>query len=146
VGPIEPASIGGPRRRIGVATSGLEIIALRVLQGAAGGIILPLAQALLLDLYPKDRHGRVLAIWGAVLMTGPVLGPPLGGVLTDFASWRAVFAINLPLGLLIIAAVRQLHQKEDLASNRATDGLGIFLLIVAIGGLQLCLFVRHQRP
>jgi len=123
----------------GLATSGLEIIALRVLQGAAGGIILPLVQALLLDLYPKDRHGRILAIWGAVLMTGPVLGPPLGGVLTDLASWRAVFAINLPLGLLIIAAVRQLHHQQDLAPDRALDWVGILLLMVAVGGLQLCL-------
>jgi DHA2 family multidrug resistance protein len=115
------------------------MIAVRVLQGAAGGIILPLAQALLLDLYPQERHARVLAIWGAVLMTGPVLGPPLGGILTDLASWRAVFVINLPLGLLIIAAVRRLEQQENSATGRAIDGLGILLLMVAVGALQLCL-------
>lgn len=123
----------------GLATSGLEMIALRVLQGAAGGIILPLSQALLLDLYPQERHGRVLAIWGAVLMTGPVLGPPLGGILTDLASWRAVFAINLPLGLLIIAAVQHLQQRKDPTADRAFDGFGVVLLMVAVGALQLCL-------
>jgi DHA2 family multidrug resistance protein len=123
----------------GIARSGLEIIALRVFQGAAGGIILPLAQALLLDLYPKHRHGRILALWGAVLMTGPVLGPPLGGLLTDLASWRAVFLINLPIGLLIIATVRQLHKKSDYSGDQTIDGLGILLLVIAVGALQLCL-------
>jgi DHA2 family multidrug resistance protein len=115
------------------------MIAVRVLQGAAGGIILPLAQALLLDLYPRERHGRILAIWGAVLMTGPVFGPPLGGILTDLASWRAVFVINLPLGLLIIAAVRHLQQRDNPATDRTIDGLGILLLMVGVGALQLCL-------
>jgi DHA2 family multidrug resistance protein len=123
----------------GLASSGPEMIAVRVLQGAAGGIILPLAQALLLDLYPQERHARILAIWGAVLMTGPVLGPPLGGILTDLASWRAVFVINLPLGLLIIAAVRHLQQRENSATGRAIDGLGILLLMLAVAALQLCL-------
>jgi DHA2 family multidrug resistance protein len=115
------------------------MIGVRVLQGAAGGIILPLAQALLLDLYPRERHGRILAIWGAVLMTGPVFGPPLGGILTDLASWRAVFVINLPLGLLIIAAVRHLQQRDNPATDRTIDGLGILLLMVGVGALQLCL-------
>jgi MFS transporter, DHA2 family, multidrug resistance protein len=123
----------------GLASSGPEMIALRVLQGASGGVILPLAQALLLDLYPPERHGRLLAIWGAVLMTGPVLGPPLGGILTDLASWRAVFVINVPLGLLIIAVVRHLGHRESTAGHGAIDGVGILLLMAAVGALQLCL-------
>jgi DHA2 family multidrug resistance protein len=91
------------------APSGAAIILFRILQGAGGGIILPLAQAILLDLYPKERHGRMLAIWGAALMVGPILGPPIGGIITDLASWRWVFAINLPIGLLAIWATSRLR-------------------------------------
>jgi DHA2 family multidrug resistance protein len=80
-----------------LAPSAPIMIAFRILQGAGAGIIAPLAQAILLDIHPPERHGRVMALWGAALMVGPVLGPLLGGIITDLASWRWVFAINLPL-------------------------------------------------
>src|SRR3954451_7891640 len=69
-----------------VAPNPAAIIACRVLQGAAGGVIHPLGQAMLLDLHPLERHGRMLAIWGSTIMLGPILGPVIGGIVTDFAS------------------------------------------------------------
>jgi DHA2 family multidrug resistance protein len=115
------------------------IILFRILQGAAGGVILPLVQAILLDIYPRNRHGRVLGILGAVFMLGPIVGPLLGGIVTDLASWRAVFWINLPLGLLILAITRNLRYPEGPKQQQAVDVLAMLLLIVTIGALQLAL-------
>lgn len=115
------------------------MILFRILQGAAGGVILPLVQAILLDIYPQHRHGRVLGILGAVFMLGPIVGPLLGGIVTDLASWRAVFFINLPLGLLILAITRHLDYPEDKKQQQAVDLLGMLLLIVTVGALQLSL-------
>lgn len=122
-----------------VATSGATLIFFRILQGAAGGITLPLSQAVLLDLYPKERHGRMLAVWGAVLMIGPILGPLIGGIVTDLASWRWVFVINLPLGLLAIAGLRGLRPTTATVERVPIDWLSLALLIAAVGALELCL-------
>lgn len=121
------------------APSAAAMIAARLLQGAAGGIILPLAQAMLLDITPQERHGRMLGTLGAVLMLGPILAPPLGGLITDLSSWRAVFLVNLPLGLFSIAAVRRLRHPEEPQPRQALDAVGMVLLMVAIAALQLCL-------
>ena len=97
-----------------VAPSRSTLLLSRLLQGAAAGIIQPLAQAILLDLHPKERHGRMLAIWGATIMTGPILGPVLGGAITDLASWRWIFILNVPLGIIAASGLRQIR----LASSR----------------------------
>jgi MFS transporter, DHA2 family, multidrug resistance protein len=122
-----------------VAPSAGPMIVFRVLQGAAGGIILPLVQAILLDVYPQERHGRMMGILGAVFMLGPILGPPLGGIVTDAASWRAVFAINLPLGLLVLAVTRGLRSAGAVDQDLRLDLIGLVLLMVAIAAVELCL-------
>ena len=122
-----------------VAWSGTALIAFRVLQGAGGGIIHPLSQALLLDLYPRERHGRMLAIWGAALMAGPILGPLWGGIVTDLSSWHWVFVINLPLGLFCLWGIRRARSEPQTESDAALDIIGVLLLIIGVAAMELFL-------
>jgi len=120
-----------------LAQSAAAIILFRILQGAGGGVIPALTQAVLHDLYPRERHGRMLAIWGAVAMLGPILGPALGGVITDLSSWRWVFAVNLPLGIVAMWRMHRLLPKAEAAAVAPFDIIGLLLLIAGIGALQL---------
>lgn len=129
-----------------IAPSGPILISFRVLQGAAAGVIAPLAQAILLDIHPPERHGRIMAMWGAALMVGPILGPLLGGVITDLASWRGVFAINLPIGLLVIILVRGLPREQENEARATIDWWSVLLLTIAVGALELTLERSVGQP
>jgi MFS transporter, DHA2 family, multidrug resistance protein len=122
-----------------IAPSGGTLIQFRLLQGAAAGIIQPLAQAILLDIYPKQDHGRMLALWGATIMVGPIVGPIFGGIITELASWRWIFALNVPLGLIAIWGLRRLPIPEGLTARPRFDFIGLTLLVLGIGSLQLTL-------
>jgi MFS transporter, DHA2 family, multidrug resistance protein len=122
-----------------LATSLDWLIAFRVIQGAAGGIILPLAQAIILDIHPKHEHGRMLAIWGATIMAGPMLGPVLGGMITDIASWRWIFGVNAPLGAIALIGLGALPAGNPQVTGDPVDRLSIVLITVATGSLQLAL-------
>ncbi|MBV9203362.1 MAG: DHA2 family efflux MFS transporter permease subunit [Alphaproteobacteria bacterium] len=122
-----------------VAPSALALIQFRLLQGAAAGIIQPLAQAILLDIYPQQDHGRMLAIWGATIMAGPILGPVLGGVIADLTSWRWIFALNFPLGVIAILGLGHVPAAAESTTKAPIDGIGLVLLIIGIGSLQLAL-------
>jgi MFS transporter, DHA2 family, multidrug resistance protein len=122
-----------------IAPSATALIPFRLVQGTAAGIIQPLAQAILLDLHPKKDHGRMLALWGATIMAGPILGPLLGGVITDLASWRWIFAINVPLGLISILGLGAVQTAADGEQRPHIDGIGIGLLVLGVGSLQLSL-------
>jgi DHA2 family multidrug resistance protein len=122
-----------------LAPSAGAIIAFRILQGAGGGIVHPLCQAILLDIHPKQQHGRMLAVWGAALMVGPILGPVIGGVITDLTSWRWVFVINLPLGVVAVWCLRHIRSDMHTTRDLSIDPLGIVFLMVTVGALQLCL-------
>ena len=82
----------------GVAQSLLQIVLFRILQGLFGAALVPLSQSVLLSVYPKEKHGSAMALWGVAVMAGPILGPVLGGWLTANYSWRYVFYINVPIG------------------------------------------------
>ena len=84
----------------------------RLLQGVFGAGLVPLSQAVLLDTYPKEKHGSAMAIWGVGVMVGPILGPTLGGYLTEYYNWRWVFFINIPVGLLAFAGVAFVKETE----------------------------------
>jgi DHA2 family multidrug resistance protein len=77
----------------------------RLLQGAFGAALVPLSQSVMLDAYPPEQRGQAMAIWVMGVVVGPIMGPTLGGYLTDFYNWRWVFYINLPFGILAIAAL-----------------------------------------
>jgi MFS transporter, DHA2 family, multidrug resistance protein len=122
-----------------IAPSQATLIEFRLVQGIAAGIIQPLAQAILLDIYPKQDHGRMLAIWGATIMAGPVLGPVLGGVITDLASWRWIFVLNVPLGIMAAWGLGQVPASIEPRVKPHIDGIGLLLLVVGVGSLQLSL-------
>jgi DHA2 family multidrug resistance protein len=122
-----------------VSVSGLALIGFRFLQGATAGVLIPLSLAVLLDLYPRNRHGRISANFMAVVMIGPVLGPVLGGVLTDYVTWPWIFYVNLPVGVAALLIVWRGLAVEEREAEFRVDGVGFALMVVAIGTLQLSL-------
>jgi DHA2 family multidrug resistance protein len=123
----------------GAATSLEQMVLYRVLQGAFGAPLVPLSQAVLLDTYPREKHGSAMALWGMGVMVGPILGPTLGGYLTEYYTWRWAFYINLPVGCLALLGVLAFLPETRRDANRGFDFFGFALLSVALGALQLML-------
>jgi DHA2 family multidrug resistance protein len=123
----------------GMATSLEEIVVFRVLQGAFGAPLVPLSQSVILDTYPREKHGSAMALWGMGVMVGPILGPTLGGWLTEYYSWRWAFYINAPIGALALLGILAFVPETDRRSNRSFDFFGFALLGIAVGALQLML-------
>jgi DHA2 family multidrug resistance protein len=121
----------------GVATSLGEMVLFRILQGVFGASLVPISQSLLLDVYPREKHGAAMAMWGVGIMVGPILGPPLGGWLTQDYSWRWVFLINVPVGALALLGILASVNDEPRRA-RPLDWTGMALLAAGIGALQLC--------
>ena len=122
----------------GQAGSLNEMILWRLLQGVFGAALVPLSQATLLDTFPRERHASAMSIWGVGVMIGPILGPTLGGWLTEYYSWRWVFYINLPLGILSLIGI-YLFVPESKTAKPRFDALGFGLLALAVGALQMLL-------
>ncbi len=122
----------------GMADNIWEIVAARLLQGLFGASLVPLSQAVLLDINPKEKIGQAMAIWGAGIMIGPILGPMLGGWLTENASWRWVFYINLPVGVLAFYGIAR-FLPESRPAGIKLDLFGFATLSLAIGLLQMFL-------
>ncbi|PHS27060.1 MAG: EmrB/QacA family drug resistance transporter [Robiginitomaculum sp.] len=116
-----------------------QLVFFRLMQGAFGASLVPLSQAVLLDVYPRHQHGRAIAIWGVGVMIGPVLGPTLGGWLTETFSWRWVFYINLPVGLMAIAGLSLFVKRTYRQKKLPFDWMGFALLSLSIGALQMML-------
>jgi DHA2 family multidrug resistance protein len=123
----------------GIANSLPEIVIFRLLQGLFGAALIPLSQAVLLDINPPEQQGQAMALWGAGAILGPILGPALGGYLTDNLSWRWVFYINLPIGILAFLGVFLFIKEQKRENHRPFDFFGFATLAVAIGAFQLML-------
>ena len=122
----------------GLATSLVGIVAARLLQGVFGAALVPLSQAVLLDINPPEKVGSAMAVWGAGIMVGPILGPMLGGWLTDNFDWRWVFFINLPVGLFALWGILR-YLPESRPKSEPLDMFGFVSLSIAIGLLQMLL-------
>ena len=121
----------------GLAQNITQIVLFRLLQGVSGAALVPLSQAVLFDINPRERYGRAMATWGIGVTLGPILGPALGGWLTENYNWRWVFYINMPVG--VFAFLGLLIYLPARRENRATpfDFFGFVTLSVAIGALQV---------
>ena len=123
----------------GAATSLGELVAFRALQGVAGAGLIPLSQATLLQINPPERHGHAMAVFGVGTICGPIMGPALGGWLTQEHSWRWVFYINLPIGLLCTLGVLVFIRHSRNIHREPFDVVGFLALSLGIGALQLLL-------
>ncbi len=123
----------------GIAQSIEEMVLFRVLQGMFGAALVPLSQSVMFEIYPPERRGWAMSLWGMGVMIGPIMGPILGGVLTEYYSWRWVFFINLPVGIVTVIGIATFMAETE--GNRALsfDWLGFAALSIAIGALQLLL-------
>ncbi|MEO3997592.1 DHA2 family efflux MFS transporter permease subunit [Mesorhizobium sp. CAU 1732] len=122
----------------GLSWSLESMVGFRVLQGVFGAAIVPLSQTFLLDINPKEKHGQAMAIWGAGIMVGPIIGPTLGGWLTEAANWRWVFFINLPVGIVAFLGCAAYLPKVAVRL-RGFDFFGFAMLSLGVGALQLML-------
>ena len=122
----------------GIATDIGQMVLFRLLQGLFGAALVPVSQSTLLDVFPREKHGAAMAMWGMGVMVGPILGPPLGGWLTDNYSWHWVFLINVPVGALCLFGVAASLPADDTQSSRF-DWRGFAFLAVGIGALQMML-------
>ena len=123
----------------GAAQTLTQIVVFRLFQGLFGAALVPLSQAVLLDVYPRERHGYAMALWGVGVMIGPIFGPVLGGWLTESYSWRWVFYINLPVGILAYFGILAFVEEHRVENTRPFDFFGFAMLSLAIGACQLVL-------
>ncbi len=127
-----------------IATSLPEMVVFRAIQGVSGAFIVPLAQATLFDINPREKHGQAMALFGGGVMIGPILGPVLGGWLTDSYNWRWVFLVNLPVGIICFFLMSAFMPKTD-TNKRRFDLFGFALLGIALASLQMMLDRGQQK-
>ena len=123
----------------GIAGNIDQMVLFRLLQGVFGAALVPLSQAVMLDINPREKHGQAMAIWGAGIMLGPILGPTLGGYLTDEYNWRWVFYINVPIGIVCFLGMMAFLTETPTDRSRSFDFFGFFMLSIAVGAAQMLL-------
>jgi DHA2 family multidrug resistance protein len=128
----------------GIAPSLGAIIVFRILQGAGGGGLQPIAQAILADTFPPEKRGLAFALYGITVIVAPTIGPTLGGWITDNYTWRWIFFINLPVGILALLLVYRLIEDPPWAKRKQGvlarfDYVGVSLLVLGVGALQIML-------
>ena len=130
-----------------LSTSLAQLIVFRVLQGLTGGGLQPLAQAILLETFPKERHGHAMAAFGIGILLAPILGPTLGGWITDNYSWRWIFYLNLPVGVLSLVLINRFVFDPHYVKRGEgkVDLWGIGFLALGIGSLQVLLDTGQRK-
>jgi MFS transporter, DHA2 family, multidrug resistance protein len=124
----------------GLAWNLPSLVAFRVLQGLGGGAIIPTAQSILFSRYPREEHGTAAGLFGVGAITGPLLGPTIGGYLIEASSWNWIFLINVPIGLVAAALAMRVIEEPGFEPDRAPiDGRGIALLAIGMPALQYVL-------
>ncbi len=130
----------------GFSTSFTMLVVGRILQGIAGGPLIPLSQTLLLRIFPKEKAAAATALWAMTTLTAPILGPILGGWLCDSYSWQMIFLINVPLAIMMAPfAWKMLKRFETKLERSPIDLIGLALMIVAVGALQLMLDLGKEH-
>jgi DHA2 family multidrug resistance protein len=123
----------------GIAQSIEEIVLFRVVQGMFGAALVPLSQTVMLDIYPPERRGWAMSLWGMGVMIGPIMGPILGGWLTENYSWRWIFFINVPFGIVTALGLVAVMDETEENKGLSFDWFGFAALSIGIGALQLML-------
>src|SRR5246127_2518989 len=123
----------------GVATNLAQMVIFRLLQGICGAALVPLSQSVLLQINPPERHAKAMSVWGMGVILGPIIGPGLGGWLTDQYNWRWGFFINVPVGVLAATGILIFIRDTRRAHREAFDFFGFATLSLAIGALQMLL-------
>lgn len=121
----------------GASSSLAAMVTFRLLQGVFGAALVPLSQAILTDIFPPNERGKAMAMWGMGIMVGPIMGPTLGGYLTEIASWRWTFYVNLPVGTLALLLTQFVPDTNR--KSRSIDWFELFFLSLGIGCLQFVL-------
>jgi DHA2 family multidrug resistance protein len=125
----------------GLAWNLQSMVVFRVVQGMGGAAMIPMSQAVLMEAFPPAQHGLAMAVWGMGLMTAPILGPALGGWITDNYSWRWIYYVNLPFGIvaLLLQGAFIPESKHPARKIERIDYLGLALVVLTIGGWQIVL-------
>jgi MFS transporter, DHA2 family, multidrug resistance protein len=129
----------------GMSNTLAEIVLARLLQGVFGAALVPLAQVVLMEINPREKQGSAMAVWGMGVMVGPILGPTLGGWLTDSYNWRWVFFINVPIGVLAFYGMWRYIRPDPGRKSARFDVLGFATLSLGLGALQLLLDRGQQN-
>lgn len=129
----------------GAAWSLHSMVVFRLAQGAFGAVLIPLSQTVLLDAFPKEKHGKAMAIWSIAIMVAPIVGPTIGGYITEHYVWRWVFYLNVPLGLIALLLAFGQIPATPRGEPRPTDWTGLVLMSLTLGSLQAVLDLGHHR-
>ncbi|MGE3150868.1 MAG: DHA2 family efflux MFS transporter permease subunit, partial [Pseudorhodoplanes sp.] len=123
----------------GLAQNIEQMVLFRLMQGAFGAALVPLSQSVMLDIYPIQQRGSAMAIWATGIMLGPIMGPTLGGWLTENYSWHWVFLVNLPVGIVTVLGLLAFMDETKRQHHLRFDWFGFIALAIGIGSLQLML-------
>lgn len=130
----------------GLSQSLEALVFFRIAQGFAGGPIMPLSQALLQSIFPKERQGAAIGLWAATTTAAPIFGPILGGLISDNVSWHWIFFINLPVVALCLFVIqRRLRPFETALQRKPIDIVGFILLVIGIGAFQILLDTGREK-